>query len=164
MGEPFSSPSAFELGDFREKDRELGGRGESVMFISGSSPFVRVAKLSLSFFPLPVIELIALDAQPVTFIFLPALSTFGVSGAPDVTSLSERFRVTLLSERLRDDRDDGREIVPFPASDFRRVGIGECCSSEPLDEASAPDAWEVVDPLDTELNLPSSVARGKTGG
>jgi hypothetical protein len=95
------------------------------MFISGSSPFVRVAKLSLSFFPLPVIELIALDAQPVTFIFLPALSAFGVSGAPDVTSLSERFRVTLLSERLRDARDDGREIVPFPASDFRRVGIGD---------------------------------------
>lgn len=93
----------------------------------------------------------ALDAQPVMLIFLPEMSAFGVSGAPDVASLSERFRVTLLSERLRDARDDGREMVLFPASDFRRVEIGdEVCSSEPLEEATAPDAWEIMDPLDTD--------------
>jgi hypothetical protein len=139
------------MGDFREKERELGGRGELVMIVSGSSSssFVRVAKLSLSFFPFPVTEFIALDAQPVTLILLLALSNLGVSGAPAVTLLSARFRVALLSERLRDAWDAGRERVLFPTSDFLRDSDGdEGSSSELLREAITPDALEIVDRLE----------------
>ena len=135
LGDPLGKSLAFDMGDFREKERELGGRGELVLIVSGpsSSSFVRVAKLSLSFFPFPVTELMALDAQPATLILLLALSALGVSGAPAVPLLSARFRVALLSERLRDAREVGREIALFPASDFRRDVVGdEWSSSESL--------------------------------
>ena len=125
------------LGDFRENDLELGGRETSEMsaLSFSSSSFINAVKVSRSFFPRPAIELTAIEAHPLTLILLLGFVPFPAA-------------VTLLSERLRDAREVGRErMVDLSASDLRRTGVRTPgSSSDSTDEVrfDRVDRWERI--------------------
>ena len=114
-GDSSGKSPGLTLGDFRENDLGLGGRGTSGIsapsFSSSSS--INMVNVSRSFFPSPAIELTAFEAHPATLIFLLGF-----------VALSFPTTVRLLPERLREAREIGRERVIDPsASDLRRTGV-----------------------------------------
>jgi len=120
-----------------------------------SSSSVKLAKFSLSFFPSPVTELTALDAQPATLIILPVVSLFSFS-------FSAPLAVAPLSARFRDALEAGREDSLLP--DRRCIALRRLAvpvDSSPLDSDSTTlDRLDLVDLLEwPESDLASSAAR-----
>ena len=150
FGDSIGRSAGLTLGDFRKDGFELGGReasGVSRQSFSSSS-FINAVKASRSFFPRPAIELTAFEAHPVTLILLLCFSKLSVPAA-----------VTLLSERLREAREVGRErVTDLSASDLRRTGVRTLESSPD----SAEEVWfERVDRLERTLECLISSAEEK---
>ena len=145
----------FDLECLCVKEVELDRRLKSSPSRLPSSSSVKLAKFSLSFFPSPVTELTALDAQPATLIILPVVSLFSFS-------FSAPLAVAPLSARFRDALEAGREDSLLP--DRRCVALRRLAvpvDSSPLDSDSTTlDRLDLVDLLEwPESDLASSAAR-----
>lgn len=153
LDDSMGKSAGLTLGDFRENDLELGGRessGASTPSFSSSS-LINAVKVSRSFFPSPAIELTALEAHPVTLILLLSF-----------VILSFPTAVTLLSERLREAREVGREaVIDLSASDLRRTGVR---TPESSPDSTDEVRFESVERLERIVRHLSLSAREKACG